>query len=65
MTDLPDDFDQELADALRNNHSLETITENAVCVATFYNTLVDSEVPHDSALELTHQWFASMLGEPE
>lgn len=63
--DLPDDFDHELAEALNDNNSIETARHNATIVATYYNTLHGSGVPHESAVELTCQWFATVWGDSE
>jgi len=60
-TNHPEDpFDAELADAISEHQTDETIQRNARCVAIYYQTLIEFDVPSDHATELTCHW-ASLL----
>jgi hypothetical protein len=55
-----DEWDEQLADAIRANQTDETVIENARLVALYFTTLVDNDVPLESATELTCLWVTTM-----
>lgn len=59
----PDNFDHELADAISSHQTDETIIENARLVALYFTALVDGDIPHEYATELTCHWVAMMQAE--
>lgn len=64
MTDAvtpPDEFDEELADALATNRTEENARDNARLVATYFTTLVDGGVDPENATEITCLWLTHVM----
>jgi hypothetical protein len=59
----PDEFDEQLAEAISQNQTEETVTHNARLVALYYTTLTANDVPDDAATELTCLWVTTMAGD--
>ena len=58
-----EEWDAELADAITSNHTDETVIKNARLVATYFNTLIENDIPSEHATELTCHWVSIMHDE--